>query len=210
MRLGFFGGSFDPPHLGHLAVALAAADGFALDHVLLVPTANQPLKPTGAVASYQDRLAMVSLLCRSDRRLEASDLESPVVPPAPNYTVDTLTRLRTIEPNATIFVIVGADAFQDLPRWRDPERLLTLADWIVVTRPHLVNPDHRDVAFSLPPLTPEQRSHVHLLPTVDHPASATDIRRDIAQGKSCDGLLSPPVLDYIQSRHLYTPAPGPS
>ncbi len=86
MRLGYFGGSFDPPHLGHLAVARAAADAFALDRVLFVPTAHQPLKPTGATASYADRLAMVSLLCADDPRLAASDLEAPLPDHAPNYS----------------------------------------------------------------------------------------------------------------------------
>ena len=207
MRLGYFGGSFDPPHLGHLAVARAAADNFALDRVLLVPTASQPLKPEGAIASYQDRLAMVDLLCRADPRLQVSDLEAPLTPPTPNYTIDTLTRLHNTLTGAELFVIVGADAFHELPLWRSPNELLTVADWIVVTRPHSI---HNGRAFltppadsRLPPLTSLQRSRVHLLSTVDHPASATMIRERLTHGQSCETLLSRDVSDYIRDHHLY-------
>src|ERR1700734_1006739 len=94
MRVGFFGGSFDPPHLGHLAVARAAAQAFALDTVLLAPTAHQPLKPHGADAPFEDRLAMVRLLCAGQPGLEASELEAPTEAISPNYTIDTLRALR--------------------------------------------------------------------------------------------------------------------
>lgn len=210
MRLGYFGGSFDPPHLGHLAVAQAAADSYNLSRVLLVPTAQQPLKPSGAVAAYHDRLAMVSILCESDPRLIASDLEAPVSPPAPNYTIDTLKRIRNTQPDAELFVIVGADAFHDLPRWHSPNELLDLAEWIVVTRPHLSahassgeTAATRHEPLRLPPLTPAQRTRIHLLPTVDHPASATAIRAELAQGGDGLGMLSPRLLAYIRQHHLY-------
>jgi nicotinate-nucleotide adenylyltransferase len=201
-RLGYFGGSFDPPHLGHLAVARAAADRFSLDRVLMVPTGHQPLKPEGAVASYNDRLAMVELLCKADARLNASSLEAPVTTVAgefaPNYTVDTLVRLRDEQPGAEIFVIVGADAFHELPRWRSPERLLTLAEWIVVTRPR-----HAVEAVQLPQLSSEERLRVHLLTEVDEPASATAVRLALARHEDSAGLLAPEVLAYIREHNLY-------
>jgi nicotinate-nucleotide adenylyltransferase len=202
-RLGYFGGSFDPPHLGHLAVARAAADRFALDSVLMVPTGHQPLKPEGAVANFDDRLAMVELLCQADTRLRASSLEAPVSTGsgggfAPNYTVDTLVRLQDEEPGAELFVIVGADAFHQLPLWRSPERLLTLAEWIVVTRPR-----HAIEAVQLPPLNVEQRRRVHLLSNVDEPASATAVRLALSRHKDCAGLLAPEVLAYIREHNLY-------
>lgn len=199
-RLGYFGGSFDPPHRGHLAVARAAADRFSLDSVLLVPTGRQPLKPEGAVASYDDRLAMVELLCKGDARLQASRLEAPAAAGgAPNYTVDTLARLKEEQPESELFVIVGADAFHQLPRWRSPERLLTLADWIVVTRPR-----HAAEAGSLqlPPLSDAARGRVHLLSSVDEPASATAAREALARGEDYDGL-TPEVLGYIREHDLY-------
>lgn len=213
MRLGYFGGSFDPPHLGHLAAASTAASRYDLDRVLLVPTSNQPLKPSGAVATYSDRLAMVSLLCQQDPRLVASSLEAPTDPPAPNYTVDTLQRLHAAEPSASLFVIVGADAFRDLPRWRSPDLLLQLANWIVLTRQ--VQPPSNmsgtiDISVTptpLPSLTDQQRARVHLLSGFDHPASATAIRAALAVGQDCKSLLPPAILDYIHQHHLYqTPA----
>jgi nicotinate-nucleotide adenylyltransferase len=204
MRLGYFGGSFDPPHLGHLAVARAAADAFALDRVLFVPTAHQPLKPTGATASYADRLAMVSLLCADDPRLAASDLEAPLPDHAPNYTIDTLTQLRsTLTAADEVFVLTGADAFLDLRRWRDPDHLVELAQWIVLSRP----------GFSLDDLAPlqltiDQRARVHLLGTLAEPASATRIRQLLRSLPASDPelltLLSTKVLRYILTHHLYS------
>jgi nicotinate-nucleotide adenylyltransferase len=204
MRIGFFGGSFDPPHLGHLAAGRAAADAFSLDRILFAPTAHQPLKPGGAAASFQDRLAMVSLLCElqpadTAPRFEPSPLDSPLPGGEPNYTVDTLARLRdTIPSAASIFVIVGADSFIDLRRWHSPDRLLTLAEWIVVSRP----------GFSLQQLdalalAPHQLQRIHLLEGVQEPASATSIRTLLRAGSDCAGLLPASVLHYIRAHHLY-------
>jgi len=153
------------------------------------------------MAPFADRLAMAALLCRQDPRLHAAALEAPRRPPVPNYTVDTLQQLLSDEPAAELFVIVGADAFQSLPRWRSPDRLLSMAQWIVVTRPRLA-------ALELPPLTPQQRKHVHLLQTLDNPASASAVRsalagRDPARAADLASLLSPAVLAYIRGHGLY-------
>ncbi len=204
MRIGFFGGSFDPPHLGHLAVGRAAAAACSLDRILFCPTAYQPLKPDGAIAPFEDRLAMVSLLCdlqptNAASRFVASSLDAPLPDHAPNYTVNTLAVLRsTISPGDRIYVIVGADAFLDLRRWRSPNALLNLADWIVVSRP----------GFSLQQLealslTPAQLSRVHLLDGIHELASATDIRTLLSTGSDCAGLLPPSILDHIRAHHLY-------
>lgn len=204
MRIGFFGGSFDPPHLGHFAVARAAANALSLDRVLFVPTAHQPLKPVGATAPYQDRLAMVSLLCGlqpadASPHFEPSSLDAPLPGAAPNYTVDTLTRLRdTIAPTDTLFAIIGADAFLGLPRWRSPETLFTLAEWIVVSRPS-VSLQQID-ALSL---TPAQQQRIHWVSGVHEPANATNIRALLLAGSVCSDLLPPSILHYIQAHHLY-------
>lgn len=204
MRIGFFGGSFDPPHLGHLAVAHAAAHAFLLDRVLFVPTAHQPLKPDGAAASYQDRLAMVSLLCDLQPagitpQFEPSALDAPRPNGAPNYTVDTLTRLRdTLPPIDSVFAIIGADAFLGLPTWRSPQTLLALAEWIVVSRPNV--PRCRLDALSL---SPAQVQRIHFLEGVHEQASATSIRASLLAGSDCSGLLPPSILHYIRDHHLY-------
>ena len=208
MRVGYFGGSFDPPHLGHLAVAVEAARAFSLDQVLFVPTGRQPLKPEGPTASFGDRLVMTELLCRDAAnpksvRLEASALEAPLAGGAPNFTVDTLERLHRQSREDELFVLVGADAFLDLRRWREPERLLQLAEWIVVSRPGVSRKQLDALKLST-----EQRRRVHKLDGVAEPASATRIREALRAGGDCAGMLSPSVLDYIRAHHLYGASPA--
>jgi len=196
MRIALFGGSFDPPHRGHLAAAQAAADAFALDRIYVAPTGRQPLKSTAPQASFADRLAMTQLLCKEDPRLVASSLDLPHPDGAPNYTVDLLQQLRTSED--TLFNIVGADSFLDLRYWREPERLLTLAEWIVLSRPGFSLDDLAPLA-----LTSEQRERVHLLQTVHVNIAATDIRDRLSHHDPCADLLTPAVEIYIREHHLY-------
>jgi nicotinate-nucleotide adenylyltransferase len=203
LRVGFFGGSFDPPHWGHLAVARAAAEAFALDRVLLAPTARQPLKPEGATASFADRLAMVELLCGEAVGLEASAVDAPRDEGEPNFTVDTLARLRLeLRGDDTIFVIVGVDAFLELRRWRAPEELLRVAEWIVVTRPGFSLDQLAELGLSA-----AERERVHLLAGVSEDVSATAVREALREGPDGAGkvvaMVPGPVLAYIRSRHLY-------
>lgn len=199
MRIGLFGGSFDPPHRGHLAVARAVRERFSLDRVLLAPAAIQPLKPDGAQATFADRLRMVELLCQNQNGIAASAIDAPRPDGAPNYTIDTIRRLRAdlgsaanIPPHAKlpehaaeppkdpdIFVIVGADAFLHIRDWKDPAALLREARWIVVSRPGF------DLhALDTLRLTPAERARVQTLPGFADPASATEVRnrlREIAR-----------------------------
>lgn len=198
MRVALFGGTFDPPHRGHLSIALAAADAFHLDSVLFAPTGRQPLKHSGEAAPFPDRLAMTSLVCAQDKRFEASTLDAPRPDNLPNYTVDALAELQRKLPDAVLFNLVGADSFLDLPRWREPDRLLELAEWIVASRPGF----SLDNLSSLH-LTPHQRSRIHLLQTVHEAISATDLRQRLRTGDPCTDLLPAAVAEYIQSHHLY-------
>lgn len=133
-RIAFFGGTFDPPHRGHLVVARAAADRFRLNRVLFAPVARQPLKPDSGTASVLDRYAMVALATAEDARFVPSQLDV-VDTGQPNYTVDTLVRLRNAMPDAKLFSLIGADAFQSIAQWREPRKLLAVCDWIVAARP---------------------------------------------------------------------------
>lgn len=203
MRLGFFGGSFDPPHRGHLAVARAALITFNLDRVLLAPAALQPLKRDHAEASFVDRLRMVELLCddASDlqSQLAASSVDGPLPDHVPNYTIDTLARLRsTLTPGTELFLIVGADSFLAVRQWRSAEDLLNAAEWIVVSRP----------GFDLGSLdslglTDSQRARVHLLGGVAEPVSATEARARLREHDDCTDLVPGTVLAYIYANHLY-------
>jgi nicotinate-nucleotide adenylyltransferase len=199
MRIGLFGGTFDPPHRGHLAVANAVQERFALDRILLAPAAVQPLKPDGAHASYADRLRLVELLCEDQPGLEASSIDGPQPNGSPNYTVETLKRLRaTLPAGAEISVIVGADAFLGLPKWKSPEELLREARWIIVSRPGF------DLhSLDAMGLSPRQRARITILSDFANPVSATEVRERLHDRDEAAGLVPPQVLDYIRAHHLY-------
>jgi nicotinate-nucleotide adenylyltransferase len=216
MRVALFGGTFDPIHCGHLRLAAAAADAFALDRVLFTPVGRQPLKSEAPTASFADRLAMVALAlapapestCHPPpANFEVSTLDAPHPEgAAPNYTIETLTTLANQLPGATLFVLTGADGFLDLPHWRAPNQLLALAEWIVVSRPG--SPPLTPALLDLPQLsplalTPPQRARIHLLDTVHENVSATELRRRLSLGDPCPDLLPPAVVGYIQSHRLY-------
>lgn len=196
MRIALFGGTFDPPHSGHLAIAKAAADTFHLDSILFAPAGRQPLKLDGNPAPFADRLAMTTLACAEDKRFQSSTLDAPRADGLPNYTVDTLAELRKNKPDAVLFNLVGADSFLDLPRWHQPDRLLELAEWIVVSRPGFV-------LENLHFLHVYQRSRVHLLETVHEDVSATLLRQRLHTGDFCGDVLPAAVAEYIEIHHLY-------
>lgn len=205
MRLGYFGGSFDPPHRGHLAVAQLARDRFQLDRVLLAPTGRQPLKPGGPEAPFADRLRMTELLCAGQPGLQASAIDAPAFDGTPNYTVDTLRRLHaelavpgTSTPSPELFAILGADAFLGLRQWRQPDELLRLANWIIVSRPGSPLPN-----LSRLDLTPAQRTHLHLLTDLADPTSATDLRARLHAGLPCTDAIPASILALIRSLGLY-------
>lgn len=199
MRLALFGGSFDPPHLGHIAIARAAADEFNLDRVLFAPAGRQPLKRDGHSAAYPQRLTMVTLACTdSDPRFEASDLDAPHQDGSPNYTVDTLEALHREHPSASLFNLAGADSFQHMAKWRSPLRLIDLAEWIVVSRP--------GVPLRIPEglaLAPAQQARIHLLDSVHEDVAATTLRQRLAAGDPCVDLLPASVAAYIAEHGLY-------
>ncbi len=230
MRFAYFGGSFDPPHLGHLRIAREAARRLELDRVLLAPTGRQPLKVQHG-ATFADRLRMVRLLVEGEKRLEASDADAPVssgLHGAPNYTVDTLARLRPGLPAAAeLFFLAGADSFLTLHHWRSPEALLRLPTdgglldgWILAARPGFSLddlPNALPAGYRLGPpseapgpvrtqviLDPSSRrgTPLHLLPDLHDPAAATRIREALARGQST-AFLARPVEALIRERGLY-------
>jgi nicotinate-nucleotide adenylyltransferase len=202
MRIALFGGTFDPPHRGHLAIATAAADAFELDEVLFAPAGRQPLKPHGTAAPFADRLAMLSLACLPDPRFGVSSLDAPHPDGTSNYTIQTLTALHQLLPEDTLFNLVGADSFLSLPHWREPGNLLELAEWIVVSRPGSSLDD-----LSPLDLTPHQQTRVHLLQTVHEDVSSTHLRHRLEAGDPCRDLIPASVSDYIVTHHLYRPSP---
>ncbi len=235
MRIGFFGGSFDPPHCGHIAFALEAANAFALDEVLLAPVGMQPLKEQPAT-DFLHRYAMTALAAQADDRLLPSLLDAPLQAPAqeepqPNYTVDTLERLRALlhltgEP-VELFALLGADSLLSLRQWREPERMLALCDWIVAPRPGFaLGATLGDALASAQSALPasvqaaivaddrhgsclrlhhaERRTtRLWLLPHLQEDVSATGLRVALASGDLDPALLPEPVADYIRKTGLY-------
>ncbi len=186
-----------------MAIARAAADAFHLDQVLFAPTGRQPLKLKSNPSSFADRLAMVAAACadakpgpRTPNRFAVTDLDGPRPGDLPNYTVDTLTALRALYPNDTLFSLAGADSFLNLHHWREPQRLLALTEWIVVSRPGYPVTEERLAPLHL---TADQRARVHLLTGVAEDVSATGLRERLRQGDPCADLLSPSVAAYIRS-----------
>ena len=131
-RVGFFGGSFDPPHLGHLAVARAAREGLKLDTVLFAPVGAQPLKPQGSTASFAERLEMTRLAIQGEAGFAVSLLDAPVEGARPNYTLETLRKLRTeMDADGALYCLMGADSFLSLRRWHGAAEI-PFAGWLVV------------------------------------------------------------------------------
>lgn len=200
MRLALFGGSFDPPHRGHLGIALAAADAFSLDRILFAPTGRQPFKRGGASASFADRLAMVELACQGEDRFLASAIDAPHADGSANYTVEVLAGLRSSQPEASLFAIIGADGLPELPRWRDAGRLFDLATWIAVSRPEYPFPE------PLPAMLQHERDRgrLHLLDGVELPVSSTTLRGCLGGVEELvEDDVPERVLAYIRAHHLY-------
>ena len=202
MRVALFGGTFDPPHRGHLGIARAAADAFQLSSVLFAPVGLQPLKDGRTTTPFADRFAMVELASGADPRFQVSAIDAPRVDGSPNYTVDTLATLHNQMPEAVIFSLVGADSFLSLRQWREPRRLLALAEWIVVSRPGSPLGDLTSLG-----LMEEEHKRIHLIESIHDEISATELRHRLADGDPCRNLIAPAVAGYIRDHGLYRRPP---
>lgn len=191
MRVAMYGGSFDPIHLGHIAVAENARDRFQLDAVLFVPTAHPPHRDHPR-ASYEDRLKMIDLAVAGRKGLSVSRLEEPVTA-AKHYTVDTLRRLRAQRPKDELFVIIGMDSYNNLHTWREPLAIASEAELIVVSRPGSA----QDAKLRLP------ASRVHFLTDVHYEQSASRVRLSAAAGASLEKSVPAAVANYIRAHQLY-------
>lgn len=188
MRLGLFGGTFDPIHNAHLAVAREAADAFSLDEVWFIPNAIPPHKTPGRQASWQDRFRMVELACAADPRFHASRLEEAE---RKSYTIHTLEAVRALlKPGDQIFFLIGADAFAEIDIWFRKQDVFAMVEFVVVSRPgHL---------YTVP-----EGARVHRLESLQMDVSSTEIRQRLEAGDS-NVPVPAPVLDYIRAHGIYT------
>lgn len=196
MRLGIFGGSFDPVHNGHLALARACQQQIALDEVWFMPTAVQPLKARGPHASDGDRVEMLRLATVDASNWRVCTLE--IDRGGRSYTIDTMRQLHEELPEAALFFLIGADALRDVSQWKEPRELFRLATPLVVHRPGEAEPD---LATLRALCTDETMPQIVNMPLVD--ISSTEIRRRAAAGESIESLIPKSVEEYIAVHGLY-------
>lgn len=226
-RIALFGGSFDPPHNGHLAIARAALSALHLDSVLFAPVARQPLK-SDAPTDFNHRAAMTALAIADEPRFALSLLDAPREDRQPNFTVDSLLRLRTQFPAETeFFFLLGADALLQFSRWHRAAEIPFLATLIVASRPgagnaanpHLWLPASlraHPLANDSPPISKVQlkdaqnrTAEIFFLEGLHFDISASDLRARLSRAHSDDNesaldtLLPVPVWNYIRAHHLY-------
>ncbi len=198
MRLGVFGGTFDPIHLGHLAAAEEAAHHFGLERVLLVPARHQPLKERAPTASSRDRLAMVELAVADNPRFAVSALE--LERPTPSYTVDTLRLLRDhYGPSCELYLLLGLDSVNSLDRWRAPDVLVRLARIVAMSRGGVGEP----AWTTLQSIAPDIRDRIYPLSVPDIDISSRELRARVAAGLPIRYQVPDAVRVYIEERRLY-------
>jgi nicotinate-nucleotide adenylyltransferase len=187
-RIGILGGTFDPPHNGHLALATAAIAELELSKVIFIPARVPPHKPAGDVSPEQDRLAMLKLAISVDCRFELSEIE--IKRDGPSFTVDTLARLKADNPGDEFLFLIGSDNVSEMENWHEPDQILKLVRVAATVRPgHSIRGKFADVieTFEMPPVD----------------ISSTAIRERVKSGESISGMVPGSVEDYIKSKGLY-------
>jgi nicotinate-nucleotide adenylyltransferase len=200
MRIGVFGGAFDPVHYGHLILAEQCREQAALDQVWFVPAARHPFKSDPAGTPFDRRVEMLQLATAGQPAFRVNEVEKDR--PGPSYTADTLDELHRLHPDAELHFLLGSDGLPDLPKWHAPERIVRRAALVVMERPgHPVMPaaDLR-AAMTLPADVPLCMTVVDV-PLID--LSSRDIRRRVGAGRTIRYMLPRAVEEYIRDKGLY-------
>jgi nicotinate-nucleotide adenylyltransferase len=196
VRIGVLGGTFNPPHLGHLVCGQEAHRELSLDRVLLIPARHPPHKPVEAEPGPEHRLELCRLAVAGDERFAVSELE--LDREGPSYTVDTLSTLNQQAPTDELVLILGGDIAAGLPRWRDPERVLELATVAVAKRR---GTPRNEVKDALAGLHGGGRAKFFKMPPIG--ISSTMVRRRVAAGQPIRYFVPEPVREYIERQGLY-------
>jgi nicotinate-nucleotide adenylyltransferase len=194
VRLGILGGTYDPPHVGHLLAAVDALEALELDRLVLIPSGQQPLKVGEVSATPAQRLAMVRRLAGDDPRLAVDPIE--IERGGLSYTVDTLAEYAERHPAAERFFLVGADVLATFDKWREPERVLRLARLVVLRRAV-------DGGAPAPPVRAPAGAEPIEVATRRVDVSSTEVRARVRAGKSVRGFVPEAVAAYIASEGLY-------
>jgi nicotinate-nucleotide adenylyltransferase len=195
VRIGLLGGTFNPPHIGHLVCATHALAGLELDRVLLVPVHEPPHKPAEADPGVENRVELCRRAVAGNEQLDVSLVDAEV--PGPSFTVDTLSRLHDRCPGDQLTFIVGGDMAFSLPTWREPEAILELAELGVAEREGV---RRADIAERLSDLGTDNVRFFHM-PRLD--ISSSQIRRMVADGGPIRYLVPDAVAAYIEREGLY-------
>ena len=186
-KIGLFGGTFDPVHIGHLLMARAAMEQTDLDRVIFLPSCVPPHKKTPTLFTAEDRMRMVQRAIRRVEGFEVSDFE--ISKGGKSYSVDTVRHFRELFPDAKLFFIVGGDAVKQLDTWKDMDTIKTMCSFVSVNRPGYPRG--------------EAKLKYHAVTMNGIEMSSTEIRKRILGGKSIRFLVPDTVLDYIKDRKLY-------
>jgi nicotinate-nucleotide adenylyltransferase len=188
-RIGLFGGSFDPVHLGHLLVAQAAIEELDLERLYLIPAAQSPFKPANHPAPGAERLRLLRLALAGNVNCEVDDQE--IIRGGISYTVDTLRDYARRIPQAELFYLIGADNVANLPKWRDAAGLARLAEFVAIPRP------------GEPPVSFPPPFRGRMLKGFPFGVSSSQIRERVKARLPIDHLVSPPVAEAIRNNRLY-------
>lgn len=200
MRVGIFGGTFDPIHTGHLILAEQGREQGRLDEVWFVPAAHPPHKDAPALTRFEQRVEMLALAVAGNRAFRIDELEKER--PGPSYTADTLAELRRRHPAHEFLLLIGSDTLLDLPHWHQPLRVLEQAGLLVMTRPGSAVPTAEELRTRLhAPASLPLRLEVVETPQID--ISSRDLRRRAAAGRSLRYFLPRAVECYIHDKRLY-------
>ncbi|MGQ0764099.1 MAG: nicotinate-nucleotide adenylyltransferase [Gemmatimonadota bacterium] len=200
MRIGLFGGTFDPPHVGHIVVASDAFESLSLDQLVFIPNAIQPLKADSRQAGPRERLEMTRLATAGDSRFAVDDSE--VERGGLSYTVDTLRRYRSRFVHDELFFLVGADVRGTFSRWREPERIVELAHIAVLNRGGN-GQGAKDALAEISTLGGGHRLEPVVVATRRIDISSTEVRERISKGLSIRGFVPDAVAEFVGRSGLY-------
>jgi nicotinate-nucleotide adenylyltransferase len=198
MKTGVLGGTFDPVHLGHLAIAEEAMISQGLSKVIMIPAGQPAFKSNEKVTPAEHRLAMLRLAVEGKPNLHVSEIE--VERPGLSYTVDTIAQLRKSSgEDNDLYFIIGWDSLLQLPEWREPSRIIEICKLIAIPRPGYRRPDMKMLEVKIPGIT--QRTVLLDKPLID--VSASVIRKMVAEGEPVDRFVPASVAEYIEKFNLY-------
>lgn len=193
-RLGIFGGTFDPPHIAHSILADEVKEQMNLDKIIFIPSGNPPLKDEDIISSHMHRLNMAKIAFERDKNFEINDIEIKKYYEK-SYTINTIQKLAEKYKNdlVKLYLIIGIDNLIDFPKWKEPDKIFSICEVLVMYRP----------GFIIKKITPEYSSKVKYIDVPSLEISSTSIRKKVKNKESIKYLVFPEVENYILNNKLY-------